>query len=178
MRRIVFGAMFALALAPAVAAAGSVGIGVYGGASLPVLYDSASLGGVAGVRIPINVLPMLTIEPYYSKSQLGDTEDTFAGQTYTRSGPELYTYGGNAVFEFGNTLKFYPFVGIGSTKIEQEATEDVTETNLNFGLGFKYSVMEKLALDLRGELDSVITGDTSRKFGNFTLGVSYALFEY
>src|SRR5262245_31988359 len=107
MKRVLIGAIFAMALAPAVAAAGSVGIGVFGGASLPVLYDNASVGGQAGVRIPINVLPMLTIEPYYSKSQLGDTEDTFAGQTYTRSGPELYTYGGNAVFEFGEALKFY-----------------------------------------------------------------------
>jgi hypothetical protein len=31
--------------------------------------------------------------------------------------------------------------------------------------------------DVRAELNSVITGDTSRKFGNFTAGVSYALFE-
>ena len=49
---------------------------------------------------------------------------------------------------------------------------------LNFGLGFKFSPMAKLAFDLRGELSAVITGDTSRKFGNLTLGVSYALFEY
>jgi opacity protein-like surface antigen len=178
MKRILLGALFALALVPAGAAAGSVGIGVFGGASLPVLYDNASLGGLAGVRIPINVLPMLTFEPYYSKSQLGDTQDTFGGQSYTRSGPELHTYGGNAIFEFGEGLKFYPFVGIGSTRIEQESVEDVTDTNLNFGLGFKYMAMHKLAFDLRGELSAVITGDTSRKFGNLTLGVSYALFEY
>ena len=178
MKRTLLGAMFALALVPAVAAAGSVGIGVFGGASLPILYDNASIGGQAGLRVPVNVLPMLTIEPYYAQSRLGDHEDTFAGQTYTRSGPELYTYGGNAVFEFGEGVKFYPFVGIGSTRIEQESAEDVTDTNLNFGLGFKFSAMAKLALDLRGELQAVITGDTSRKFGNITLGVSYALFEY
>jgi len=37
-------------------------------------------------------------------------------------------------------------------------------------------VMAKLGVDLRGELNAVVTGDTSRKFGNLTAGVSYALF--
>ena len=36
--------------------------------------------------------------------------------------------------------------------------------------------MAKLGVDLRGELNAVVTGDTSRKFGNLTAGVSYALF--
>jgi len=178
MKSRILAALFALALLPAVAAAGSVGIGAFGGASLPVLNDNASTGGLAGVRVPINLLPLLTVEPFYAQSRLGDTEDTFAGQSYTRSGPELYTYGANAVFKFGEGVKFYPLVGIGSTKIEQEGSDDVTDTSLNFGLGFGFSPMPKLDIDLRGELSAVVTGDTSRKFGNFTLGVSYAIFDF
>lgn len=178
MKSRILAALFALALVPAMAAAGSVGVGAFGGASLPVLYDNAGIGGLAGVRVPVSLLPMLTVEPYYSQSRLGDTEDTFAGQTYTRSGPELYTFGANAIFKFGEGVKFYPLVGIGSTKIEQAGSDDLTETNLNFGLGFGFSPAPKFDIDLRGELSAVITGDTSRKFGNFTLGVSYAIFDF
>ena len=168
----------ALALVPAIASAGSVGIGAFGGLSVPVLTDPASNGPQYGVRVPIHVLPLLTFEGFYAQSALGDAQDTFAGQSYTRSGPDLHTYGANAVFKFGEGVKFYPLVGIGSTKIEQSGAEDVTETSLNFGLGFGFPVMPKLDLDLRGELSSVITGDTSRKYGNFTVGVSYALFDF
>src|SRR5262249_25287875 len=144
MKPRILAAVFALALVPAVAAAGSVGIGAFGGASLPILYDPASIGGQAGVRVPVNLLPLLTIEPDYAQSRLGDTNDTFGGQPYTRSGPELYSFGGNAMFKFGEGAKFYPIVGIGSTKIEQEGAEDITDTCLNFGLGFGFSPVTKL----------------------------------
>jgi opacity protein-like surface antigen len=178
MRLRILAVCLALALVPAIAAAGSVGIGAFGGLSVPVLTNPGSQGPQFGVRVPINVLPLLTFEPFYAQSALGDQDETFAGQSYTRSGPELYTYGVNAAFKFGEGVKFYPLVGIGSTKIEQSGADDITETSLNFGLGFGFSPMPRLDLDLRGELSSVITGDTSRKYGNFTVGVSYALFDF
>jgi hypothetical protein len=178
MKPRIYAALLTLALVPAVAAAGNIGIGAFGGASLPILYDAASIGGQAGLRVPVSLLPMLTVEPYYAQTRLGDADETFAGQTYTRSGPELYTFGANAIFKFGEGVKFYPLVGIGSTRLEQNGVEDITDTNLNFGLGFGFSPMEKLDFDLRAELSAVVTGDTSRKFGNFTLGASYALFDF
>lgn len=178
MKLRVFTALFALALVPAVAAAGSVGVAAYGGVSFPIVYDTATQGPQYGLRVPVHLIPLLVVEPYYAQTSLGDKDETFGGQTYTRSGPDLKTFGANALFNFGGPVKFYPFVGIGSTTIKQSGSDDVTDTNLNFGLGFGFTPMPKLGIDLRGELNSVVTGDTSRKFGNLTVGVSYALFGF
>jgi opacity protein-like surface antigen len=178
MKLRAFTAVLALALVPAMAAAGSLGIGAYGGLSIPIINDTAGNGALYGLRAPVHLLPLLTIEPFYAQSSLGDVEETFGGQTYTRSGPDVKTFGANAIFNFGGGVTFYPLVGIGGTKIEQSGSEDISETSINFGLGFGFTPMPKLGVDLRGELCSVVTGDTSRKFGNLTVGVSYALFGF
>lgn len=173
--RIFFSAL-ALALVPAAAGAIGVGGGVFGGMSYPVLQDNAGTGSQFGVRVPVTLAPAVTVEGFYASSALGDVDETIAGQTYTRSGPDVTTFGANAILNFGGAYRFYPFLGVGSSTIKQAGTEDLTDTSINFGVGFGFSLMPKLSLDLRGELNSVITGDTSRKFGNLTVGVAYALF--
>lgn len=177
MKQRILLTLLAVALIPATAGAVGIQAGVYIGTSTPILNDGAKSGVQYGVRAPVSLAPMLIVEPFYAQSALGDVEETFGGQTYTRSGPDVKTFGANAIFHFGEGLKFYPLVGIGSTTIEQTGTEDITDTSLNFGLGLGIPVMARFLIDVRAELSSVITGDTSRKFGNFTAGVSYALFE-
>ncbi|HEY2953884.1 MAG TPA: outer membrane beta-barrel protein [Candidatus Eisenbacteria bacterium] len=176
MRQRTFIALLALALVPAPAAAVGVGLGVYGGPSFPIVQDNAGNGGQFGIRVPVNVIPLLSAEPFFAKSSLGDKEETFGGVTYKRSGPDVTTFGLNAILNFGGPFQFYPFVGIGSSKIEQSGAEDLTETSYDFGLGFGISPIPKLSIQLRGEFSAIVTGDTSRKFGNLTAGVSYALF--
>ncbi len=175
MKRIIAAALLALALVPAVAGAGSVGIGLYGGFSAPILYDTATSGTQYGVRVPVNLIPLVTVEPYFDKTMLGDKDETFAGQTYTRSGPDVDTFGANALIHLGT---MYPYVGIGSAKFKQSGSPDVTDTSLNFGLGLGFKLMPKLGLDIRGELSAIVTGDTSRKIGYLNVGVSYALFDF
>ena len=174
MKQRIFLALLALALVPAAARAGSVGIGVFGGISVPILYDGATNGTQYGARLPIGLLPFLTLEPYYAQSELGDKDETFGGVTYTRSGPEVESFGANALFNFGGPVRFYPYAGIGQTTIKQTGSDDVTDTSINFGLGFGFTPVGSLSIDIRGELNSIVTGDTSRKFGNLTAGVSYA----
>ena len=175
MKQRILMILLALALVPAAAHAGSVGFGVYGGFSAPILYDTATSGTQYGFRVPVNLIPLLTVEPYFDKTMLGDKDETFAGQSYTRSGPDVTTYGANARFNLGT---MYPYVGIGSATIKQTGSDDVTDTSLNFGLGLGFKLMPKLSLDLRGELNAVVTGDTSRKLGYVNLGVSYAIFDF
>ena len=175
MKRIVAAALFALSLVPAAAGAGSIGIGVYGGLSAPILYDTASPGTQYGVRVPVNLIPLLTVEPYFDQTALGDKDETLAGQSYTRSGPDVTTFGANARFHLGT---MYPYVGIGSATFKQSGSEDVTDTSLNFGLGLGFKLMPKLDLDVRAELSAIVTGETSRKIGYVNLGVSYALFDF
>ena len=177
MKLRVFTVLFTLALVPAVAAAVDVGVGVFGGGSFPIIQDNAGNGTQFGVRVPIGVAPLLALEGFYAQSALGDVDDTFGGVSYTRSGPDVTTYGANAILRFGLPFQFYPYAGIGSSTIKQSGSEDVTDTSLDFGVGLGFTVMPKLAIDLRAELNAVLTGDTSRKFGNLTAGVSYAIFK-
>ena len=51
--------------------------------------------------------------------------------------------------------------------------EDISETNYNFGLGLGFSLPPGLALNVRGELNVVANGETSRKFANVNVGVAY-----
>ena len=176
MKQRILPAILALALVPATAGAVDVGAGVYGGASFPILQDNAGNGSQFGVRVPVRLAPLLSVEGFYAQSALGDVEETYGGVLYTRSGPDVTTWGATAVLNFGGSFRFYPLAGFGSTTIKQSGAEALTETSINFGLGFGFSVMPKFAIDLRGELNSVLTGDTSRKFANLTAGVSYALF--
>ena len=176
MKQRIFVTLLTLALVPAPAAAVGVGLGVYGGPSFPILQGNAGNGSQFGLRVPVSLVPFLSVEPFYARSSLGDVEEDFGGATHTRSGPDITTFGVNALLSFGGPFQFYPYAGLGSSKIEQSGTSDVTETTYDFGLGFGIAPMPKFTIHLRGELAAIVTGDTSRKTGNLTAGVSYALF--
>jgi hypothetical protein len=168
--------VLALAVIPAAAWAGGIGIGGFGGASIPILQDNASQGTMYGVRVPVSIIPFLGFEPFYAKSTLGDKDQTFAGITYKRDGGEVTAYGANVMLATGGPLSFYPFAGVGKSTIKQTGSADVEETAYDFGLGLGLSPIKKFTIHVRGELDAVVTGDTSRKYGNITAGVTFMLF--
>lgn len=180
MRRLLILALAGLALAAlpitaGVARAGSIGLGVYGGESIPVLQDDVDKGTLYGVRVPVKLVPLLTAEPFYASSNLGDKTVDIAGVTYTRSGFDETAYGLNVQLSMGGPVQFYPYAGIGSTKLKRTGTES-TFTTYDFGMGLGFNVVPKISLNLRGELQAVVDGATSRKFANVTLGASYSLF--
>jgi opacity protein-like surface antigen len=172
----VFLAAFAL-LAPAARAGGlTVAGGVYGGMSFPVLQEDQGQGSIFGARIPVRLLSLLAVEPFFSTSALGDkTIEAAPGFSVTRDGADVTTYGVNAVFPFGTTTMLYPFVGIGSATFDR-AGEKETFTSYDVGLGLGFTVMPKFALDVRGELQAASSGETSRKMFHVTLGATYAIF--
>jgi opacity protein-like surface antigen len=175
MKRII--PLVLLALVLGAGAAGAVGLkiggGAFGGLSIPVLQDDSKQGAIYGLRLPMSVLPLLTVEPYWATSSLGDAEETFGDLPYTRDGGKVTAYGVNALLTMGGPVRFYPFVGLASHKLTREATDDLTKTGYNFGLGLGFSVIPRLDVDLRGELNMISLGETSRKFANVTAGVSY-----
>jgi len=178
MRRIVLLALVALLIATTAAQAGPIGLGVgaFGGLSWPILQDDVSRGSVFGVRVPVKALSMLTFEGYYEKSSLGDAEEEIGGVTYTREGFDHTGIGVNAVFGSGGLgAGFYPYVGIGSHQLTRTGTDDIKDTAWNFGLGYGIKAGAKLSVQIRGELNMIVTGDTSRKFGNATAGLTYSL---
>jgi opacity protein-like surface antigen len=167
----------AVLLAPA-ARAGTITIagGVFGGMSFPVLQDDQSQGSIFGARIPVRLAALLAVEPFYSTSALGDkTIETSPGFSVTREGSDVTTYGVNALFPFGTKTLLYPYAGIGNVHFERSG-EDESFTSYDLGLGLGVTLIPKLMLDMRGELQMASSGETSRKMFNVTLGATYSIF--
>lgn len=69
-------------------------------------------------------------------------------------------------------IGLFPYAGVGSYKLERARTADETDLGYGLGLGLQLSPAPKFAISLRGEIDALITGSTSRKFANVTVGAS------
>lgn len=179
MKRILVVASLVLALGAVAspASAVTVGAGAYGGYSIPIVQDDTGGGAIFGARAPVGVMSMLTLEPFYASSSLGDAEETLGGLTYTRSGFDMTAFGVNAILGTlgGAGMKFYPFAGFGSYSLERTGSEDIEDIGWSFGLGLGFPAGSKMSVHLRGEVDMIVSGDTSRKFGNATLGLTYNL---
>lgn len=171
--------LLALALGAGVGAAGAtpIGVGVYGGLSVPILQGDVKTGSIVGVRAPFSILPIVTVEPFYASSALGDAKETLGGISYTRSGFDGKAYGLNAMLgnPNGSGLRFYPYLGIGKFKLTRDGSADIDEVGYDVGLGLGVGATPRISLQVRGELNLVKTGDTSRKFGNVTAGLTYGL---
>ena len=177
MRNILLLTGLAVALSVATAGAVSIGIEPNAGISLPVLQDDRTRGSVWGLRVPVNVVPFLTVEPYYSSGSYGDKETTTIAGPITRDGGKVKAFGANLLLSAGGPMfKFYPFVGLGSNTDQRAGTPDLKKTGYNFGLGVGFGLPMKIGLDIRGEMQMVVDGDVSRKFANATVGLSYNLF--
>lgn len=174
MKRIVVSAL-ALLLWAGNARAGGIGLGAFAGMSYPVLQDDTGEGALVGLRAPVSVVPMLTVEPFYASSRLADKVTMVADVPYAREGFDERAYGVNLMLATGGPLSFYPFAGIGKTTLERTGFES-TFTTYDVGVGLSVSPLPKLSVDLRAELQAVVDGDVTRKFGNATAGVSYRLF--
>lgn len=177
IKRIAALSLLALALGTGSAGAVGFGVGAYGGLTYPLLQDDTGQGSVFGARAPVTLAPMFVVEPFYSSTSSGDVDEEFGGVPYTRSGLDVTAFGANVLFPFGTGFRFYPFAGIGSYKLEREGSEEVTNTGYNFGLGFGISPgVPGVTIDIRGEMSAVVDGDTSRKWANATVGVTYNFF--
>jgi hypothetical protein len=180
MRRTLLFSALALAICAGSAHARGVGVGVFGGVSIPIVNDLSKQGTQFGLRVPVELLPLVTVEPYYSQSGLGDVEESFGGPvTYTRDGGDLKSFGANAMLTFGGPVRFYPFVGIGKFTLERNGSPDVDEMGYNFGLGLGFDIPAVIGLgaDVRAELAMIATDETSQKFANITAGLKYNFFK-
>jgi Outer membrane protein beta-barrel domain len=186
---------FALATLAALVFAGAaqaqsvhVAVGAYGGLTVPILQDVdassfspgdafGDTGSKFGLRVPVKAIPIVTLEPYFAKSSYSEQTETFNGIEYTREGWDATAYGVNVAL--GDILRqrfmFYPYLGLGSTKLERTG-EEIKKVTWNFGLGLGFPLVKKLSVHVRSEFDMVVTDDTSRKFGDLTVAVHYNVY--
>ena len=170
----------ALPLRAGTAAAASVGVGVFAGNNITIVQDDNKGGSVVGARVPLVLSSFFTIEPYYARSSGGEVTDTFGDHTYTRSGFDVKSFGANVVLgaPVGTAgFKFFPYGGIGSNKLTREGSEEISESGYNFGLGLGAGLSTDASLIVRGGVNMVKTGDTSRKFAEVTANLYYNLFK-
>lgn len=177
MKRTIVLTLIGLAVLAGTAGATPIGVGVFGGLSFPVLQDDVKSGSILGLRAPVSILPIVTVEPFYASSSLGDAKETLGGISYTRTGFDGKAYGLNAMLgnPNGSGLRFYPLVGIGKYKLTRTGSDDINEVGYNVGLGLGIGATPQISLQVRGELNLVKTGSTSRKFANTTVGLTYGL---
>lgn len=175
MKRLFALTLVLLAASSSVVSARGIGVGVFGGRSYPVLQDDAGNGTLFGARAPIHMVPFVSVEPYYASTSLSDKVTNVAGVNFTRQGFDEKVYGVNMMFATGGPLSFYPIVGYGRTTL-QRTNYNKTFTSYNAGFGMSVSPVPKMSFDVRGELQAVMDGNTTRKFGNGTVGLTYSLF--
>jgi hypothetical protein len=175
MKRILVLVLLGLALCGGPAHAEKfLGIMPYAGYSFPIIQEDTGSGAIYGLRAPLIIIPILTLEPFYASSSLGDAEEELGGLSYTRTGFDMTAFGVSALLmSQGEGFKFYPFAGVGSWELERTGSETIKETGFNFGFGISIPTGAKLSLHVRGEMDMIIDGDTSRKFGTATAGLNY-----
>jgi hypothetical protein len=178
MKKTMVFALLAAALLTGVAGAATVGIGAFGGVGIPILQDDNGRGTEFGIRVPVSLIPLVTVEPYFlSSSGTDKTQDLGGGVSVTRTGIDVTGFGANAMLTMGGPLQFYPYVGIGSHKLKRDGVEE-TRTTYSFGLGIGISPIPKFTLHLRGGLDAAVKDETSRKWATATVGVSYNLLKF
>jgi len=174
------GALLLAALVPGAARGGNVGLGVDGGGSFPIVQEDNGNGSVFGVRVPVNLAPLITLEPYWAKTNGGDkTQDAF-GVSYTRSGIDNDNFGANVLFTFGTGLRYFPYAGIGSNHMTRDGMDE-RKTGYDFGMGLGFKLpLANLSGDVRAGVNMVVSPastESSRKWGEITVGVAYGIYK-
>jgi len=175
VKRVIVMAVVASALLSGVARAASIGAGFFVGAAVPIVQEDQDNGSVWGLRAPVKLVPLVTVEPYFSSASLGDKTQSVGGFSVTREGSDVTAFGLNAMLTMGGPIRFYPFAGIGTAKYKRTG-QDESFTAYNLGLGLGLGVIPKVDIDLRGEFQAAANEGVSRKVVNITLGASYAIF--
>lgn len=177
MKKPVLITVLTLLLAPGLAHALSVGAGVFGATSTPIVQDDNGGGSQFGLRVPVNLVPLITVEPFWASTSGGNKDTSIGGVTQTRDGIDMKSFGANVLFHFGAGFSMFPFVGISTNHMTRSGL-DQTETGYDFGLGFGFKLpLAGLGADIRGALNMVTdpaTSDASRKWAEASIGVSYS----
>ncbi|HTR97408.1 MAG TPA: hypothetical protein VMH61_05855 [Candidatus Acidoferrales bacterium] len=175
MKRLIALTLALLVVSAGIASAGSLGLGAFAGMSYPVLQHDTGNGMLYGLRAPVKLVPFVTLEPYYATTNLGDKVENVAGLDLTQPGFDEKAWGVNLMLAAGGPLSFYPIGGVGQTSLSRTGV-DQTFTTWNAGFGVGFAAVPKVTINLRGELQAVQDGSETRKFGNATVGMSYAIF--
>jgi len=182
MKRVLAGGVaVALALvmvAPAQAELVGVGFSAYYGISIPIQQSDATEGPTYGLRVPIQVIPMLRFEPWIGIENNGDYEIDGIGGPFTFDGGKITSYAINVLLGSPITAPSFgiAFVaGIGKHEWKIDDLEMYSRVGYNVGLDLSIGLGSlPLSVNARGEVLIVpLENSGSRKYGLVTLGAIY-----
>ncbi len=153
MRKTAIVAVLLLAAAAVTAQTPKLGVGAFGGLSIPLAQDDQSSGTVFGLRAKLALAGFLAAEGQIGFTKWGDP-DPVDGFDLGISGSKITQFGVNGILGGGAGAGIKPYFlgGIGSYKIKNDDTKyDESRVGYNGGLGLGIGFSPKLSLDARGE---------------------------
>jgi hypothetical protein len=179
MRRIICLIIVALFLAgsSSVALAGKFSVGAFAGLNIPIGQQDKANGTLYGAKGRIILLPFLGVEPNLVFSKYGDKDHEVGGQTMTREGGDITSFGADlafGTFSGFSQVRFYGILGINSNTIKWEPSEDQTRLGLSFGAGVEFLPTDVFSIEARARVHSIsLDGGGGRNNLELTAGLNY-----
>jgi hypothetical protein len=151
------------------------GVGLAGGASFALAQSDNGNAGQLLLRVPVNIIPLLTIEPFLASADYDGVEAQFSGQTYNRRGFDIFSYGAIAALGgvgMGPRFPLYPYFGMGGFHLSREGTSGSENLGYLLGVGYGRALPANLSMNARAEYNWVMDGDTPRRFFGINLGLT------
>lgn len=171
MKRILVFALLACALSAASASAAGVSLGVAAGITSPNEPTDGDNGSHFGVYAPVRLVPLVTVEPFFAQSKLGDQDVSVPPISLVLTGATFSTVGARVALTFGGPVSVYPYLGVGYTTSKRLGFKESGVSYLG-GLGLGVSIVPKLRFDARAEQHTVSLDTGSRGLVNLSIGVS------
>jgi len=159
------------------ASAGKFSIGAFAGLNIPIGQEDMGNGTLFGAKGRVLLLPFLGVEPNFVYSEYGDKDHDILGETQTRKGGEITSFGADVVFgTFSGFSKarFYGILGINSNTLKWEPSEDQTRLGLSFGTGIEFLPTEIFSIEVRARVHAIsLDGGGGRNNLELTAGLNY-----
>jgi hypothetical protein len=149
------------------------GVGVAGGATFPLAQSDNAAGPTFGLRVPLQPMPLLTVEPFLTTTALGGVEATFGGRSYNRRGFDILGWG--AVVAPVLRFPVTPYAGVGSYRLGREGSDGGTDVGWTAGIGWAHPLRGRVTFEARTDFTWILEGETSRRFMGLSAGVTVPL---
>ena len=159
-----------------------IGVGAYGGMTIPVVNQDVEIGPLYGVQARVSVLSFLAVGIHFQSTSFGNPDEVFFEGTpneFTaeKDGGSVKTFGGDVYLGgAGGTPGFNFFLvgSIGSYSWSRENQEDITKASFKLGPGAEIVMPGGLGFEARGLFEVSPKGDDgSWKNAQWFVGVNY-----
>ncbi len=174
MRTLMTIVLLIVATTGAALSAEPFGIGVSGGALIPVAQEDQGTGSLFGLKFRIDLSGLFALEPNLNFGSFGDAEIEGVG---SRDGSSLKHYGVDITF--GNRIategfKPYLFLGGGIYNTKRDGDDTTNKSGWSFGGGLALGLRPQFDIDIRGRFNIAgAEGSASKKSFGITIGVTY-----